>query len=104
MKLHKITGIEKDVCTAEQKIAYNIAFMDYDAINRVRQAEGEGEALQFAFKLRDTHLNKLKEEGSKYNLDAVFCAFNAGIMEYCKAKYHILGNYADIGKAFPILY
>ena len=26
MNYHKIPGIEKNICTAEQKIAYNIAF------------------------------------------------------------------------------
>lgn len=27
MKMHKIRNIDKSVCTAEQKIAYNYAFM-----------------------------------------------------------------------------
>ena len=27
MKMHKIRGVDKKICTAEQKIAYNYAFM-----------------------------------------------------------------------------
>ena len=26
MKMHKIYGVDKNICTAEQKIAYNYAF------------------------------------------------------------------------------
>ena len=42
MKYHKIAGVEKAVCTAEQKIAYNLAFRahianqsEFDRVNAI---------------------------------------------------------------------
>lgn len=32
MKYHKINGVPLDECTAEQKIAYNLAFMYYENV------------------------------------------------------------------------
>ena len=104
MKTHKIQGVEKDVCTAEQKIAYNMAFSDYPTIQRVLRDYCKDEAAAIAYRLRDIHIEELKRQGSRYNLDAVFCAYNAGIWDYVARDYHIIGSYEDIGKAFPVLY
>ena len=104
MKTHKISGIEKNVCTCEQKIAYNMAFSDYDCINNVTEKEGRVAGLSFAYKMRDNHIRKMIEDGTRYNMDAVFCAYNAGIENYCGLKFHILTSYKEIGEAFPILY
>ena len=104
MKLHKIKGVDKEICSAEQKIAYNMAFADLDAIRRVIKEYGEATAVHYSCKLRDGHISVLKDQGCNYNLDAVFCAYNAGILDYCKGKSHIFTSYAEIGKCFPILY
>ena len=104
MKTHKIRNIDPSMCTAEQKIAYNMAFADYTHIERIQREYTQAAASEAAYKLRDIHIDELRKQGTRYNLDAIFCAYNAGIWNYIKAKYHILTNYEDIGKMFPILY
>lgn len=101
LKTHKIPGIEKEICTAEQKIAYNLAFAHYTSI---KEAPTAAEARTIAFRRRDTALKELQKNGTRYNIDAIFCAYNAGIMDYTERKYHILTSYAEIGEAFPLLY
>ena len=39
MKMHKIRGVDKKICTAEQKIAYNYAFMYRDVMERIRNSD-----------------------------------------------------------------
>lgn len=34
MKLHKIPGIDKNICACEQKVAYNYAFMWRDSLEK----------------------------------------------------------------------
>jgi hypothetical protein len=101
LRTHKIPGIEKEVCTAEQKIAYNLAFAHYPSI---QDAPTAAEALATAARRRDISLKELQKNGTRYNIDAIFCAYNAGIMDYTKAKYHIFTSYEEIGNAFPLLY
>ena len=101
LKTHKIPGIEKEVCTAEQKIAYNLAFAHYTSI---QDAPTAAEALATACHRRDISLKELQKNGTRYNIDAIFCAYNAGIMDYTKSKYHIFTSYEEIGNAFPLLY
>lgn len=102
MKTTKINGIDKNICTCEQKIAYNMAFLDCDAIKRTMKEYGRIAGLSLAYKLRDGHIKNMQDNGTRYNMDAVFCAYNAGIEEYCNRG--ILASYEEIGKAFPILY
>lgn len=104
MKTHKIKNIDRSICTAEQKIAYNFAFSDYTHIERVQREYSQAVASETAYRLRDIHIEELKRQGTRYNLDAIFCAYNAGIWDYIKLKYHILTTYEEIGKIFPVLY
>lgn len=104
MKTTKINGIDKKICTCEQKIAYNMAFSDYDVIKHTMKEYGRAAGLDKAYKLRDLHIKTMTENGTRYNMDAVFCAYNAGIEDYCNRSFEILANYEEIGKAFPILY
>lgn len=98
MKFHKIRGIEKSVCTAEQKIAYNYAFSDYEWVMRSNM-----ELWQYL----DNVTNRIKNNETimkKYDIDAIIHCLRQGFINYCKEKYHILSSYEEIGKMFPPLY
>ena len=100
MMYHKIRNVEKSVCTAEQKIAYNCAFLIFeDNKDKARSVLAYHETRAIA-----EHIERLAKSGCKYNLDAVQCALNAGLHDYIFGKYHILNSYEDIGKAFPANY
>ena len=76
MKYHKIRNVDKSVCTAEQKIAYNAAFY---------------------------HTFDYRETWKKYDIDAIQAALNAGMENYFNGC-SILSSYEEIGKTFPALY
>ena len=109
MKYHKIKNIPLDVCTAEQKIAYNLAFSNYALF------EKQYHALPMHFQKRDLisyAVHKMIDMykcgydyiDGKYNIDAIFSALNAGFENYLCADYHILTSYKDIGNMFPANY
>lgn len=98
MKFHKIRGIEKSVCTAEQKIAYNYAHDDYDWV--IRSGMELWEYLDSVTRrIRDN-----EEIMKKYDIDAIIHCLRQGFVNFCKAKYHILTSYKEIGQMFPSLY
>lgn len=111
MKYHKIPKVEKSVCTAEQKIAYNYASTYADRYRdtwkntadqycEFQKSEFVHEAVEWCMKLmRDN-----AEIQRKYDIDAIFCALNAGMRNYFEAKYSILTSYEEIGKMFPANY
>ena len=109
--LHKIRNVPREVCTAEQKIAYNLAFSCHisyqDEFNRVKAAGSaaaisEGVSCMIAQALRD-YQNAYTYTPGKYDLDAIFHALHAGLREYMNRP-RILSSYEAIGQAFPILY
>ena len=89
MKTHKIRGVEKSVCTAEQKIAYNLAFA-YLHIN--------GWTPQTAI---DIYRKSAEGVKGRYNVEAIEAALLAGADAY-RAKPFIAFRYEDIGAAFPL--
>lgn len=97
MKFHRINGIEKSVCTAEQKIAYNFALADYSWVMRSNM-----ELWQYL----DSVTGRLQENKSllKYDIDAIIHCLRQGFIDYCKSGSHVLSSYEDIGKMFPSLY
>lgn len=98
MKFHKIKGIEKSVCTAEQKIAYNFASADYDWVIRNNM-----ELCQYL----DNVASRIKADEKmmkKYDIDAIIHCLQQGFIDFCKSKYHILTSYKEIGEMFPPLY
>lgn len=98
MKFHKIRGVEKSVCTAEQKIAYNFAFADREWILRSGTTLDE-------YMIYTAHRLLHNEKISKrYDIDAIQHCLRQGIVEYCKSKEIILTSYEQIGKVFPSLY
>lgn len=106
MLYHKIRGVPLEVCTAEQKIAYNIAFraecfsskyQEAESVSAVCAAEALDEIARIAFSWW------MQDHAGKYNDDAIFAALRAGLAEYLKKPF-IAWDYKQIGKAFPAEY
>ena len=109
MQYHKIRGVEKSVCTAEQKIAYNLAHAyayeyrqtwkkDKDKYMRFQQSEFIYEAVCWCYKMWKTCRGY-----DKYNADAIESALRAGMENYFNGN-AILCSYEEIGRTFPALY
>lgn len=106
LKCKKIKGIEKSVCTCEQKIAYNYAFQWYDIGKKALEKANSGiQESELMHDIEVSVLRSIKENGidKKYNIDAIIIAFRQGFREYCK-NFFIAGNYETIGKCFKIPY
>lgn len=107
MKCKKIKGIEKSVCTAEQKIAYNYAFQWYDIGKKFLNDENTTEAnkSESMHYIEDCVIKSIKNQGidKKYNIDAIIIAFRQGFRKYCD-NFFIANDYETIGKYFAIPY
>lgn len=109
-RYHKIPKCEKCVCTAEQMIAYNIAWrlnLTYGDEFRAQLPNVSRIAADEAvFKLRDIGIANYKsayDYSPKYDIDSIFGALTAGLAAYLKKPF-IATNYEDIGRAFPAHY
>lgn len=111
IKYHKITKVEKAICTAEQKIAYNYASTYADRYRdtwkksadkycEFQKSDFVREAIEWCMKMLRTNA----EIQRKYDIDGIFCALNAGMRNYFEAPYGIMTSYEEIGKTFPALY
>ena len=109
MKYHKIKNVPLDVCTAEQKIAYNYAFSFRDQINRqISTCKSELQRSDvftyYVFFVQDLIKNN-DQIIKRYNIDAIICAFRAGIRGYINLPgAGIFTSYSDIGTCFPAAY
>lgn len=108
MKYHRIPGVDKAVCTAEQKIAYNMAFrLDINMGDKYRTLStgwAKAEAWQSAARMAlQDYRNSYTYKPGKYDEDAIFCALNAGLADYLESPF-IATDYETIGKAFPAHY
>lgn len=114
MKYHKIRNIPLEVCTAEAKIAYNLAFL-YATEYRNAYKKNASNALKIVVSdLVSKAVNwcmRMWKDGNtyrttpdKYDIDSIFCCLNAGMGNYFKSDYAILSSYEEIGKTFPSLY
>lgn len=107
--LHKIPNVDLDVCSAEQKIAYNLAFdchisyqEDFDRV----KVEGTEAAI-------DAGINTMIQKSiqrvldnpkmKRYDVDAIAHALHTGLRAYMEKPF-IATYYSRIGEAFPILY
>ena len=99
MKFHKIRNVEKSVCTAEQKIAYNFAFADYSWAMR-----SDMELWQYLDSVTKRIYESHPEIVKRYDVDAIIHCLRNGFINYCKSKNHVMGSYDEIGKMFPSLY
>lgn len=110
MKYHKIRNIPLDVCTIEQVVAYNISFRaDINFGKRFAEALkiSETTARDFVAEIirREVEYFPKMDNYSpkKFNIDAIFCALNAGMFEYMKSPF-IANDYKQVGEAFPAEY
>lgn len=88
MKLHKIRNIDINICSAEQKIAYNFAFAGYCWAD-----------LEQVLK----NLARYREQfRGKYDCDAIAEALRNGYEAYKSGAARIFTSYEEVGKAFPI--
>ena len=97
LKTHKIPNIDKLVCCAEQKIAYNLAFSTRDHILRcgLNGEQAVAETMKFWH-------SSGEGQNSKYNSETIHAALAGGLENYLKKPF-IASNYEQIGKAFPLL-
>lgn len=97
MKYHKIRNVPLEICTAEQMIAYNIAFANYDWIRTRAFANWRDE-------IRTICGRYAKDpKFTRYDMDAVQSALLAGFEQYALCPF-IASDYEKIGKSFPALY
>lgn len=115
LQYHKIRGVEKAICTAEQKIAYNMAWRIYGDVRFAKswqqydsgnvpaflQNEWESKAIRDYFTTWRRDYNKAS---AYYDKDAIFCALRAGLHGYITNHGPILTSYEEIGQAFPAHY
>lgn len=94
MKYHKITGVDMDICTAEQIIAYNLAHSYGDCVSNTDMIFNVPVAAKWLLNLYS----------GKYDRDAIFCALNAGLAKYLSAGSPILTSYKSVGDYFPAEY
>ena len=108
MTYHKIKNVEKTVCTAEQKIAYNLAFANHinhgTKYNELSCTIAKEEAVfkMIASDMKCFKLSYTYKEG-QYNEDAIFSALRSGLKNYMDKPF-IANNYEEIGKTFPANY
>lgn len=109
MKYHKIKNVPLSVCTAEQKIAYNLAFSWHEITkknyNKMPCAFQKNEVIyHFIRTMIECYKSAYDYKPGKYDIDAIFCALNAGFEKYINSDYSILNSYEEIGKMFPAYY
>jgi len=105
IKCYKLRGIEKDICVAEQKIAYNFACM-WDTVGKkiLNSDMAEvGKSDAFSDIEKSVIVSLMRDEFNKYNHDAIIVAFRQGFRKYC-TKPFIATNFEQIGEIFKIPY
>ena len=96
MTFRKIPNIEKNVCTAEQKIAYNFAF-------RYRDFNGSKE-LSDLLQVVAAEIKSNEKIMRMYDIDSIIHCLRNGYIEYRKNYPAFLTDYETIGKVFYSLY
>lgn len=91
----KIPNVSKEICAAEQKIAYNFAF-------RYRDFNGQYELIDLIRIVSEDI--KSNPKLAKYNIDSIIHCFRNGYIEYRKNYPSIIADYETIGKVFFSLY
>lgn len=87
-KLHKINGIDLKTCSAEQKIAYNLAF-------------SYGEYYKDADRLMELYRLGYVYKQDRYNEEAIKTALHNGLEKYLEKPF-IASSYEIIGKTFTL--
>ena len=108
MKYHKIRNVDINTCTAEQKIAYNMAFradLSYgDEFRKLDTAMAKSDAAHDIIRhMFAQYRAGYDYKAGRYNEDAIQAALNAGLGKYLEKPF-IAADYETIGKAFPANY
>ena len=106
MKVHKITGVNKEICCCEQKIAYNYAVNYYSMIKKIKDSDNIQLVKSDCYNnLITMFTNWMIEDKNmkKYNIDAVVHCLRYSIINNIY-KGEICSSYEKIGKLFPIMY
>ena len=108
IKTHKIYGVPKAICTAEQMIAYNLTFAYHDLFKaEFLSLPTEAAKSQAIADMRNKWLkwyrNAYTYKPGKYNEDAIFIALNNGIRRYMEKPF-IACDYDIVGEVFTIPY
>lgn len=106
IKCRKISGVEKNICTCEQKIAYNYAFSWCDTYKRkVKECTTEIQKSEVFQNIIDIITKDVlqRKDMEKYNTDAIIISFRQGFIDYCN-NFFIASNYKKIGEVFKIPY
>lgn len=110
LKCRKIRNVPKTVCTCEQKIAYNFAFMWFNTGERILEYQLPEFVKADGFDdIERKVLNSLingddAEKFKKYNIDAIMVAFRQGFRKLCESPKGMCTSYEEIGEMFPIPY
>ena len=78
LKCRKIRGVEKSICTAEQKIAYNFAFSYVEIGKKILESDTSRiNKTDGFFQVENLVLEHIKanKDMEKYNIDAIIIAF-----------------------------
>lgn len=105
-KCKKIKGIDKSVCTCEQKIAYNYAFASHISYgDKYKACKSEIQKSRFLTEVRGYIVDDIlrNEDMKKYNIDVIFIALNNGLRVYFD-KAFIASDYKKIGEVFAVPY
>ena len=112
LKYHKIKNVPLEVCTAEQKVAYNIAFAvhinyqdKYDKAKAISSICAD-DVVRDIILMEVQNFKKGMEEGlykGHFDIDAIQACLNAGLVDYLD-HFFIAWEYEQIGKAFPAHY
>lgn len=96
MTFRKIPNVEKDICTAEQKIAYNFAF-------RYRDFDGNKELFDL-LQVVACDIKNNEKMMQRYDIDSIIHCLRNGYIEYRKNYPAIITDYKTIGEIFYTLY
>ena len=106
MKCKKIRGIDKNICTCEQKIAYNYAFAWVNTYERrIKELTNQADKCIVFQHIVDFITKDImtRDDMKQYNPDAIITAFRNGFINYYN-NYFIATNYEKIGEVFSIPY
>ena len=100
----KIKGVSINVCTAEQKIAYNLAFSYSDLFaDKYRNANSDSEKIDIINEASFCLIDFWKSSycyTDKYHLNSIFRALTTGLDKYIKDNHPVLTSYESIGEYF----
>ena len=103
VKYHKIPKVEKSVCTAEQMIAYNIAWRNQYLLSDYEKAEDKRQWAVDTTKHMMANYRNAYDYTDKYNEEAIEYALLHGIENYAGKKCPVFFQYSEVSEMFPIL-